>query len=95
MTADVPAPIADLAGEPKRFCRKCLLRDMEDTGGVDLEKYLSALKGSDKADTALYEERLLICRSCDRLTEATCLACGCYVEFRAAMKMSRCPKKKW
>ena len=25
----------------------------------------------------------------------TCQACGCYAEFRAYGKRSRCPKKKW
>ncbi len=81
--------------DPKRVCRKCLLREMEDHGGVDLDKYLGALKPQDRSDDKLYEERLMICKECEHLIEASCMACGCYVEFRASIKRNRCPKKKW
>ena len=81
--------------EPKRICKKCLLREMADTGGVDLDKYLGALKEADKTDQGTYEKRLSVCRECEHLIEASCMACGCYVEFRAAIRKNRCPKKKW
>lgn len=76
---------------------RCLLRDMAETdGSVEmLEKYLGALKAADRVPEEVYESRLSVCRGCDRLNAGTCMACGCYVELRAAAKISRCPKKKW
>lgn len=78
-----------------RICKKCLLRDLAEEDQKDLQKYLAAIKEADRAPEALYEERLTVCRGCELLHEATCDACGCYVEFRAYAKISRCPKKKW
>lgn len=79
----------------QRICKQCLLRDLAEEDQKDLKKYLAAIKEADRAPEALYEERLSVCRSCEKLHEATCDACGCYVEFRAYMKQSHCPKKKW
>ena len=42
-----------------------------------------------------YERRLDICKDCDKLNAGTCMSCGCYVEIRAAAKISKCPTKKW
>ena len=39
--------------------------------------------------------RLGYCRQCDKINQGTCLACGCFVEIRAATKKGRCPYKKW
>ena len=80
---------------PKKICKKCVLRDLAIEGQKDLQKYLAAIKESDRAEPKEYERRLNICRSCDMLHEATCDACGCYVEFRAYASISRCPRKKW
>ena len=60
-----------------------------------LETYFAVIKEPDKCEEELYQKRLVICRECDRLAEATCEACGCYVEFRAAVKHGKCPYKKW
>jgi hypothetical protein len=79
----------------RRICKRCLLRDLAEEDQKDLSKYLAAIKEPDRAPEKQYEERLLVCRECDLLTEATCLACGCYVEIRAYAKAARCPKKKW
>lgn len=78
-----------------RFCKNCLLMDQAEEDQKDLKKYLSVIRDEDKTDEKLYEKRLDICRTCDKLMEATCEACGCYVEFRAAIKHGKCPKKKW
>ena len=78
-----------------RICKRCLLRDLAEEDQKDLKKYLAAIKPAERASEALYEERLAVCRECDLLAEATCEACGCYVEFRAYAAISRCPKKKW
>ncbi len=81
--------------EKKRICKVCFLRDLAEEDQKDLKKYLSLIKEKDRVDETEYERRLLICRSCEFLSEATCLACGCYAEFRAFGRRSRCPKKKW
>lgn len=80
---------------PERICKKCLLRDLAEEDQKDLKKYLAAIKEADRATEELYEKRLAVCRECEKLVEATCEACGCYVEFRAYASRSRCPKKKW
>lgn len=78
-----------------RICKKCLLRDLAEEDQKDLKKYLAAIHEADRASAEVYEKRLAACRECDLLHEATCDACGCYVEFRAYAAASRCPKKKW
>lgn len=74
----------------------CLLRDLQGKQGIDfVKKYTDILRKEDKADAVLYENRLKVCKGCNYLSEALCQACGCYVELRAAAKVSRCPYKKW
>ncbi len=71
------------------------MRDQEESAQGELKKYLSVIKPKDKVSDEKYEERLEICRSCEKLVQATCEACGCYVEYRAVVKHSSCPYKKW
>ena len=78
-----------------RICKKCLLRDLAEEDQKDLSKYLNAIKPADRASEELYEKRLAVCLECDKLVEATCASCGCYVEYRAYARVSRCPRKKW
>ncbi len=78
-----------------RFCRQCLMMDQIGEGKEKLEKYLSVIKEQDKTDKKEYLKRLDVCRTCDKLVEFTCTVCGCYVEFRAAVKHGKCPNKKW
>lgn len=79
-----------------RVCYRCLLRDFDEAKYKnDIEKYIEAIHPEEKADEQLYNERLKICTSCDKLTEGTCLRCGCYVELRAASVNARCPSRKW
>lgn len=61
----------------------------------DLDKYIKVIKTEDRCSEEAYEQRLEVCRQCEMLLEATCLACGCYVEIRAAVAHSKCPKKRW
>ena len=79
----------------KRVCVRCLLRDMVDADMAMIEKYKSALKEADMVSDEEYERRLDICGGCDKLNAGTCMSCGCYVEIRAAAKISKCPTKKW
>ena len=60
-----------------------------------IEKYKAAIKQEDRVSADQYEERLSVCKACDKLESGTCLGCGCYVELRAMSPVSRCPYKKW
>ncbi len=85
----------------QRICTRCLLRELLDTDEAKraeyetIEKYKQAILAADRVSDVEYEKRLTVCRACDRLLAGTCAACGCYVELRAAAKVSHCPKKKW
>ena len=85
----------NLAMTEARVCTRCLLRDMISADTAMIDKYKNALKNEDRVDTAEYERRLGICTTCDKLNEGTCMSCGCYVELRAAAKVSSCPNKRW
>ncbi len=87
--------IKEMPDDQPASCIRCLLREMAEKDYAQIEKYLAAIKEEDRAERALYEQRLLICKSCERLNAGTCAACGCYVELRAAGRQSHCPYKKW
>jgi hypothetical protein len=77
-------------------CKKCLLSEFDEQKYIDeLKSHIDWLPQSIRADSRLYDERLSVCRDCDYLSAGTCLACGCYVEMRAAVKKNKCPYKKW
>ena len=81
--------------EQQRICKKCLLRDLAAEDQKNIGKYIGAIKPQDRTDGEAYEERLAVCMKCEKLVEATCQACGCYVELRAAIRHGRCPYQKW
>ncbi|MBQ8326296.1 MAG: hypothetical protein IJX86_04425 [Lachnospiraceae bacterium] len=87
----------DLQEKPNlRVCKKCLLRDFDEKAYFDkLHKYIEVLDESVRTPKELYEKRLETCKNCDKLSEGTCIGCGCYVELRAAVKKNRCPYKHW
>ena len=78
-----------------RICKKCFIRDLAAEDQKDMQRYLDAITRQDRTDEDTYEKRLAVCTECDKLFEATCQACGCYVELRAAIRHGRCPYKKW
>ena len=80
----------------QRYCRKCLTRDMvgKEEYFRSLREYIANLDPEIKADEALYEERLAVCKECDLLLEGMCRICGCYVELRAVVAKNICPRKK-
>lgn len=88
--------IEELEKEPKRRCRKCLLREMDKDAYFDnLYSYIAHLDEEVKTSDAVYETRLGICKECELLADGMCRACGCYVELRAAMKKNACPYEHW
>ncbi|MBR3461334.1 MAG: hypothetical protein IKH20_01530 [Clostridiales bacterium] len=56
---------------------------------------IRALPAEDIVSEELEAERLDLCGQCEKLNRGTCLACGCFVEIRAATKKGRCPYGKW
>lgn len=76
-------------------CKRCLLREMAEADRLNIARYQEAIRGEDRASEAEYERRLAVCKTCERLNEGTCSACGCYVELRALGARSRCPYKLW
>ncbi len=83
-------------GADKRHCRKCLLREMDKEAYMDnLYDYIRRLDEDIKADQALYEERLSVCKACDYLEAGMCRACGCFVELRAVIRDNVCSYGKW
>ncbi|MCM1136066.1 MAG: DUF6171 family protein [Clostridium sp.] len=82
--------------ETQRICKRCLLRE---AFPKDYEKYVASLVGrlrpEEKADEAQYEERMGLCRQCEKLQNGTCMACGCLVEVRGMQRSGKCPWGRW
>lgn len=76
-------------------CRRCLLSEsgFEDIL-AEVKRCAERIKPEEKADDAVYSERLKKCAECEFLVSGTCLKCGCYVELRAAYKNNYCPLPK-
>ena len=73
-------------------CRKCLLREMDKNAYMEnLYAYIDRIEEDSKADKAVYEDRLAVCKECKYLNEGLCGACGCFVELRAVQKVRKCP----
>lgn len=81
----------------KRFCKKCLTRDLigQEEYFQNLQDYIANLDVDIKATEGVYESRLQVCLECDMLLQGMCRSCGCYVELRAVIAKNSCPKKKW
>ena len=76
-------------------CKRCLLllAAQEDTYR-DIRAQIEKLSPEEKAEEELYRRRLEACVGCDQLISGVCRKCGCYVEFRAAFKNTKCPNVK-
>ena len=50
-----------------------------------------------KVSGTLYEERIKICKECDKFdkTFSRCKKCGCLMKVKARFKNSKCPLNKW
>ena len=82
--------------EEKRFCRKCFLAELDNEKLLaDVKEAIERIEPKDRLTGQKYDVRLETCRTCDYLEDATCKACGCYVELRAASQSTKCPYKKW
>lgn len=84
--------------EEKRFCRRCLTKEMPDAAYFqNMYDYIARLDESVKTPDEVYEERLSLCKQCDSLLNGMCRVCGCFVEMRAAVDKNHCPavSSKW
>lgn len=79
-----------------KICTRCLLKDFskEQYEKIIVEG-IRALPAEELVSEELEAERLDLCGQCEKLNRGTCLACGCFVEIRAATKKGRCPYGKW
>ena len=59
-----------------------------------LHEYIEHLDADLKVSSERYEERLALCKECEKLYQGMCRICGCYVELRAVMKKNSCPLVK-
>ena len=83
--------------DSQRICKKCLTREMAESGEQfkNMWDYIDNLSGDVKTSDPEYERRLSICKECDMLLAGMCRKCGCYVEMRAALKTNECPDYNW
>lgn len=76
----------------KRSCKKCLLADFAPEEYLEnMRAYIKGLEVDIKAEDIIYRDRLSICGGCENLNEGICIICGCFVEYRAAIKKNSCP----
>ncbi|MGN0398156.1 MAG: DUF6171 family protein [Candidatus Fimimorpha sp.] len=81
-----------MQSERKRHCQQCLLRKMDVDGYLkNFYRYIDRIGPDEKASDFLYKERLEIGKSCERLLNGMCKACGCFVELRAVIEHNVCP----
>ena len=77
-------------------CTRCLLKDYsKEVYEKLIVEGLKALPAEDLADEEVTSKRLSVCKDCEKINQGTCLACGCYVEIRAALKAGKCPYSNW
>ncbi len=77
----------------KRCGLKTVLNDEEIKKAVEQVK---AMRGVRLAEDSLYNERLTVCKECEKLEYgSTCMSCGCIVQVRALLADGKCPLKKW
>ena len=89
----MPAGKGRAMAEEKHICRRCLLQDMagENDYYQSVLRYHRTLPAAKRTPDGAYAARLAACRACEQLENATCKACGCYVEMRAARLDMHCP----
>jgi hypothetical protein len=77
-------------------CTRCLLKDYsKEVYEKLIVEGLKALPIEDLTTEDVTAKRLSVCKDCEKINQGTCLACGCYVEIRAALKAGKCPYSKW
>ncbi len=65
---------------------------------LDIIKHIQSTNGKNLfADDNLFNERLEICKSCDKYDsdQKRCIECGCFLETKARIILDSCPLEKW
>lgn len=81
-----------------RICKKCLLADFAPEEYIEsMRVYINGLDETIRTEDSAYRERLSVCTECDKLHEGLCRICGCFVEYRAAIREKHCPdtRPRW
>ena len=47
------------------------------------------------ADPDVIAERRAICDSCEYMTNKRCGKCGCWLQYKTALRAEKCPIEKW
>lgn len=82
----------------QRICRKCLLSDIAQEDFLkNMRNYINNMDPDIKTDKNEYVKRIAACRECEHLYNGLCNICGCFVEYRAAVRSNYCPEvnKRW
>ena len=76
----------------RKPCIKCLIQEWGDESLVQsVQAYQSSIAEEERAEDAIYQKRLLLCRECEWLRQGICGKCGCFVEARAYRAKAACP----
>ena len=80
-----------------RKCKRCLIREMAGHEKIYeiIRRMIDDLPHEERASDSRREDRLAVCKQCERLTDGMCAACGCYVELRATIADQTCPYDIW
>lgn len=81
--------------DPKRVCRRCLLRELDGSYFESVYKYIASIPEEQKTSPDRYALRLEKCKICGYMQNGMCTQCGCFVEVRAAKRSQRCPMDAW
>ncbi|WP_071130499.1 DUF6171 family protein [Enterococcus timonensis] len=78
-------------------CRFCDQNNFLNQTAIDAE--IAEQLSFETPDNLVSEEkrnqRLDICETCPFFQNQICTKCGCYAEFRTALKIKACPINKW
>ena len=47
------------------------------------------------ADSGVIAERRAICNTCEYMTNNRCGKCGCWLQYKTALRAEKCPIEKW
>lgn len=65
---------------------------------LDVIKHINSTGGKNLfADDDLFNERMEICKKCDKYDseQQRCFECGCFLETKARIILDSCPLNKW
>lgn len=51
--------------------------------------------GFKMAPKPVRDERLTICKGCEKYNEGRCLSCGCFLDYKTSIAAEKCPLDKW